>query len=79
MKITRIESHVLVVPNYEPEAGSSAQDDLVVFVHTDEGLTGIGEVDTNPWVAKAMIEAKGTHNIGQGLSEMLLGQDPPND
>jgi L-alanine-DL-glutamate epimerase-like enolase superfamily enzyme len=76
MKITRIESHVLVVPNYEPEAGSSAQDDLVVFVHTDEGLTGIGEVDTNPWVAKAMIEAKGTHNIGQGLSEMLLGQDP---
>jgi L-alanine-DL-glutamate epimerase-like enolase superfamily enzyme len=76
MKITRIESHVLVVPDYEPEAGSSAQDDLVVFVHTDEGLTGIGEVDTNPWVAKAMIEAKGTHNIGQGLSEMLLGQDP---
>ena len=69
MKITRIESHVLVVPNYEPEAGSSAQDDLVVFVHTDEGLTGIGEVDTNPWVAKAMIEAKGTQNIGQVLSE----------
>jgi L-alanine-DL-glutamate epimerase-like enolase superfamily enzyme len=76
MKITRIESHVLVVPNYEPGAGSSAQDDLVVFVHTDEGLTGIGEVDTNPWVAKAMIESKGTHNIGQGLSEMLIGQDP---
>ena len=74
MKITRIETHVLVVPDYEPEAGSSAQDDLVVFVHTDEGLTGIGEVDTNPEVAKAMIEAKGTHNIGQGLSEMLLGQ-----
>ncbi|MFM9998137.1 MAG: hypothetical protein ACKVP1_04425 [Burkholderiaceae bacterium] len=48
MKITRIETHVLVVPDYEPEAGSSAQDDLVVFVHTDEGLTGIGEVDTNP-------------------------------
>src|SRR4026207_316170 len=76
MKITRIESHVLVVPNYEPEAGSSAQDDLVVFVHTDEGLTGIGEVDTNPWVAKSMIEAKGTHNIGRGLSEILLGKDP---
>jgi len=76
MKIVKIECHVVVVPDYEPEAGSSAQDDIVVFVHTDEGITGIGEVDTNPWVAKAMIEAKGTHNIGQGLTEMLLGQDP---
>ena len=74
MKITKIECRVLLVPEYEPEAGSSAQDDIVVFVHTDEGITGIGEVDTNPWVAKAMIEAKGTHNIVQGLSEMLLGK-----
>src|SRR5262249_55052975 len=76
MKIAKIECHVVVVPDYEPGAGSSAQDDIVVFIHTDEGITGIGEVDTNPWVAKAMIEAKGTHNIGQGLTEMLLGQDP---
>lgn len=76
MKITKIECHVLLVPDYHPEAGSSAQDDIVVFVHTDEGLIGIGEVDTNPWVAKAMIQAKGTHNIGQGLTQMLLGQDP---
>jgi L-alanine-DL-glutamate epimerase-like enolase superfamily enzyme len=76
MKIAKIECHVVVVPDYEPGAGSSAQDDIVVFVHTDEGITGIGEVDTNPWVAKVMIEAKGTHNIGQGLTEMLLGQDP---
>ena len=74
MKITKIECIVLLVPDYDSEAGSSAQDDIVVMIHTDEGLTGIGEVDTNPWVAKAMIEAKGTHNIGQGLSEMLLGQ-----
>jgi L-alanine-DL-glutamate epimerase-like enolase superfamily enzyme len=76
LKITKIECVVLLVPDYDPEAGSSAQDDIVVFIHTDEGITGIGEVDTNPWVAKAMIEAKGTHNIGQGLTEMLLGQDP---
>ena len=26
-------------------------------VHADEGLTGIGEVDTNSWVAKAHIES----------------------
>jgi L-alanine-DL-glutamate epimerase-like enolase superfamily enzyme len=76
MKITKIECVVLLVPDYDSEACSSAQDDIVVFVHTDEGLTGIGEVDTNPWVVKAMIEAKGTHIVGQGLTEMLIGQDP---
>lgn len=76
MKITDIECHVVVVPEPDAQACSSAQDDIVVLVHTDEGITGIGEVDTNPWVARAMIEARGTHCMGLGLKEMLLGQDP---
>jgi L-alanine-DL-glutamate epimerase-like enolase superfamily enzyme len=76
MKITDIECFVLLVPDYRADACSSAQDDLVVRIHTDEGLTGIGETDTNPWVAKAMIEAPGTHIMGLGLKEMLVGADP---
>ena len=76
MKITRIETHVLVVPNYDDEACSSAQDDLVVILHTDEGITGIGETDTNPWIARECIHAPGTHCMGRGLEEMLLGEDP---
>src|SRR4029078_2383863 len=78
MKITNIETHVLLVPDYDPEACSSAQDDIVVLIHTDEGITGIGEVDTNPWVAQAMIHARGTHSLGLGLEEMLIGADPLN-
>ena len=78
MKITEIETHVLLVPDYDPDACSSAQDDIVVLVHTDDGITGIGEVDTNPWVAKAMIHAPGTHVLGLGLEEMLIGEDPLN-
>ncbi|HXI44515.1 MAG TPA: mandelate racemase/muconate lactonizing enzyme family protein [Bryobacteraceae bacterium] len=76
MKITKIVTHVLLVPDYDRDACSSAQDDVVVLVHTDEGITGIGEVDTNPWVAEAMIHARGTHVLGLGLEEMLLGEDP---
>src|SRR3972149_6807867 len=76
MKITEIECHVMVVPDVNPGACSSAQDDIVVIVHTDEGITGIGEVDTNPWVARAMIEARGTHCVGLGLKEMLIGENP---
>jgi L-alanine-DL-glutamate epimerase-like enolase superfamily enzyme len=76
MKITKIECFVLLVPDYRADACSSAQDNLVVKIHTDDGLVGIGETDTNPWVAKAMIEAPGTHIMGLGLKEMLLGADP---
>ena len=74
MKIIDIECHVLVVPDLKKDATSSAQDNIVVLVHTDEGITGIGETDVNPWIAKACIEAPGTHTMGLGLKEMLLGE-----
>jgi L-alanine-DL-glutamate epimerase-like enolase superfamily enzyme len=76
MKITAIDCHVLLVPDLDTAATSSAQDDIVVFVHTDEGITGVGETDVNPWVAKAAIEAPSTHTMGLGLRDMLLGEDP---
>ena len=76
MQITRIDCHVLLDPGFDAGATSSAQDDLVVEVHTDEGIVGIGETDVNPWIARACIEAPGTHTMGLGLAEMLLGRDP---
>ena len=76
MRIVAIDVHVLVQPTYDTSAASSAQDDLVVEVKTDEGLTGIGETDVNPWIGEACIKAAGTHNMGLGLSEMLIGADP---
>jgi L-alanine-DL-glutamate epimerase-like enolase superfamily enzyme len=76
MKITGIDLHVLLIPDYDASACSSAQDDLVVEVRTDEGIVGIGETDTNPWVARECIRARGTHCMGLGLREMLLGADP---
>src|SRR5881392_911352 len=76
MKITRIDCHVLLEPAYDIGATSSAQDDIVVEIHTDEGISGIGESDVNPWIARACIVAPGTHTMGLGLAEMLIGQDP---
>lgn len=76
MRITEIECHVLVQPDYDTTAASSSQDDIVVEIHTDEGISGIGETDVNPWIAAACIEAPGTHNMGLGLREMLIGADP---
>src|SRR5574340_1121485 len=76
MKITRIDCHVLLDPAYDVNSTSSSQDDIVVEIHTDEGLTGIGETDLNAWVARACIEAPGTHTMDRGLARMLLGADP---
>jgi L-alanine-DL-glutamate epimerase-like enolase superfamily enzyme len=76
MKITGIDLHVLLIPDYDAGACSSAQDDLVVEVRTDGGIVGIGETDTNPWVARECIRARGTHCMGLGLREMLVGSDP---
>jgi L-alanine-DL-glutamate epimerase-like enolase superfamily enzyme len=76
VKITGIDCHVLLDPAYEREATSSNQDDIVVEIHTDEGISGIGETDLNAWVARACIEAPGTHTMDLGLAETLIGLDP---
>ena len=76
VRITGIDCHVLLDPACEPEATSSAQDTIVVEVHTDEGIVGIGETDLNAWVARALIEAPATHTMDRGLGEMLIGIDP---
>jgi L-alanine-DL-glutamate epimerase-like enolase superfamily enzyme len=76
MKITKVDCHVLLIPNFDPLACSSAQDNLVVEIHTDEGVSGFGETDTNPWVARECIRTQGTHCMGLGLEEMLIGANP---
>ena len=43
---------------------------------TDEGLVGIGETDLNAWIARACIEAPGTHTMDRGLRPLLIGRDP---
>jgi len=76
MKITEIDVHIVLAPNMDPTLTSSAQDSLVVLIHTDEGVTGIGESDVNPWMAKAAILAPGTHTMGLCIRDMLIGADP---
>src|SRR5437868_15062395 len=76
MRITSVDCHVLLVQDVKQDAASSAQDDFIVEIHTDQGITGIGESDLNPWIARACLEAPSTHNMGLSLKEMLIGEDP---
>src|SRR6266478_5871016 len=75
MKITRVEAIHLRLPDVNERCDGS-QDTLVVKVHTDANITGIGEVDSSPAVAKAIVEAPVSHKICRGLAECVMGQDP---
>src|SRR5438067_2747371 len=76
LRITGIDCHVLLAPDFDMSFTSSAQDSLVVAIHTDGGVSGIGECDANPWMAKACIEAPGTHTMGLSIKDILIGADP---
>ncbi len=76
MKVTAVNCHLLLDPGYDVDATSSNQDTIVVEIETDEGLTGIGETDLNAWIARACIQAPGTHTMDRGLGTMLIGMDP---
>ncbi len=76
LTITGIECHVLLAPDFDPGMTSSAQDSLIVVIHTDGGVSGIGESDANPWMLKTCIEAPGTHTMGLSIKDMLIGEDP---
>jgi len=76
VKIVDVRCHVLLDPDYDIGATSSAQDDIVVEIITDNGITGVGESDVNPWIAKTCIEAPGTHTMSLSLRDILIGADP---
>jgi L-alanine-DL-glutamate epimerase-like enolase superfamily enzyme len=75
MKITRVEPIHLRLPDVNERCDGS-QETLVVQVHTDEGIVGVGEADSSSLVAKAVIEAPLSHKICRGLAECVVGQDP---
>jgi L-rhamnonate dehydratase len=75
MKITNVKALVLKLPEIS-SAADGTQDDLIIVVETDEGITGYGEVDTAPNVGKAIIDAYMSHGTCYGLREVVVGCDP---
>jgi len=76
VKITEVEAIPLRLPVVDDTRVDGTQDALIIRVHTDEGLVGLGEVDSSPTVAKAIVDAPPSHAIARGLRSIVLGQDP---
>ena len=75
MKITDVEAIYLKLPQIREEA-DSGQDALIVRVHTDAGITGLGEVDSAPLAVQGAIHAPYSHAVTSGLREIVVGEDP---
>ncbi len=75
MKITAVEPIHLRVPVVE-EIPDGTLDVLVVLIHTDAGLTGIGEVTSQSYVCKACFDAPRSAARRHGLTSILLGENP---
>ena len=77
MRITKVEA-ILLRPKggIDTSIGDGSQDGVLVRIHTDEGITGLGEIDSSPSVAKAIIDAPPSHKICSGLATLLVGENP---
>jgi L-alanine-DL-glutamate epimerase-like enolase superfamily enzyme len=75
MIITKVEALHLRLPKVE-EVADGTQDCLIVRVETDTGLTGLGEVVSCSYVARAVIEAPRSAPFRHGLAQIVMGMDP---
>ena len=76
MKITDVEAIVLRQAVVDDGIADGSQDDLVIRISTDEGITGIGEVDSSPELVQALVQAPSSHAVAVSLRDVLIGEDP---
>jgi L-alanine-DL-glutamate epimerase-like enolase superfamily enzyme len=76
VKITDVEAIVLRQAVVDDGIADGSQDDLIVRIHTDEGITGIGEVDSSPELVQALVQAPSSHAVATSLRDALIGEDP---
>ena len=78
MKITKLEAIELRLPEGEVslDRSTACQDAVIVKIHTDEGIIGIGDAFSSPHVVKAIIEAPGSGSGLSGMGKSLVGKNP---
>ena len=76
MKITDIEVIKLRQKEDIEAIGDSTQDAVIIKVHTDEGITGLGEVASSPYVVDALINAPSSKFLCTGPKSICIGRDP---
>ncbi len=76
LTITDVQAVFCRLDEVDAERCDGTQDTLLIFVTASDGTVGVGEVDSAPVVAKAVVEAEPSHLIARGLRSILLGRNP---
>lgn len=76
MKITSVEAIHLRAEDPLIQLFDGSYDDCLLVVHTDEGLTGIGETESMAPAIQGIVHGPSAHNHARSLSDVLVGQDP---
>jgi L-rhamnonate dehydratase len=76
MKITAVEAIHLRAEDPLIELFDGSYDDCVLVIHTDEGVTGIGETESMAPAIQAIVKGPSAHNHARSLSAVLVGEDP---
>ena len=82
MKITDVEAIILDTGRDYPDPAAAVEAHGVRYVcllkiSTDAGITGWSDIETQPHVGKAIVEAPSGGQIGfEGLRQALVGEDP---
>lgn len=76
MKLTRIETFHLRHEDPGISLFDGSYDDCVIRLTTDDGRTGIGEVESFSPAIQALIHGPDAHRHARGLAGVLLGRDP---
>jgi L-rhamnonate dehydratase len=76
MKITEIEAIHLRVEDPNIGIFDGSYDNCVIVVHTDSGITGLGETESMAPAIQAIINGPSAHSHAQALKDVLIGCDP---
>jgi L-rhamnonate dehydratase len=76
MRITDLEPIVVRLPTVTDDLNDDTQDAFLLRVHTDEGISGIGEADSAPFAARAIVNMPSSARDVRGLRDILIGRDP---
>jgi L-rhamnonate dehydratase len=74
--VADVEAVVLRAPESDPNDFDSSAETVVVLIHDENGVVGIGEADAPASIVRELVLMDDGHAWSRGLRHVLLGRDP---
>ena len=74
--VADVEAVVIRAPESDPDDFDSSAETVVVLIHDEDGVVGIGEADAPAPIVRELVLMDDRHAWSRGLRNVLLGRDP---